>query len=203
MVHHEHDAGVGFDLRERHVVGIAQSHAIQELRRPVRQAICDPEVGIGVERRHDLAGIALDLAHQVVARLSRFPGAGGQRFLHAGVVRQPVDQHPPLRAVKRRNAELKAGIELVDHAVDPAADQAADARHQDPVEHGPHRQRGQGGRQPHRNRDCFGHSFSGYSRTRQPAFGTGPARPDRTLADTGPGLSLEVNIVPLGTSSTV
>ena len=167
----------------------------------MRHPIRDPKVGIGIERRHDLASVALDLAQQLVARLSRFPAVGGQCFLHGRVVRQPVDQHPPPSAVKRGNTELKACIQLVNHAVDPTADQPADARDQNPVEHGPHSQRGQGGDQPHRNRDCLGHSFRRYSQTSQLTPGSGPARPKRTVAGTGTGLSPEANIVPLGASS--
>ena len=93
MVHHEDDARVRLDLRQRPIVGVPHADPVEKLNGAPRHEVADPEVEPGVERRHDLARIALDLAGQGRPRHPGFPRLAFERLHHLGITGQPLDEN--------------------------------------------------------------------------------------------------------------
>ena len=63
------------DRREAGLVREAQAHPVEQARRRgATSQVAEPEVEVGVERRHDLAGVARDLRHR---HLAGHPGRAG------------------------------------------------------------------------------------------------------------------------------
>ena len=161
VVHHEDDAGAGLDAGERLVVRITEAHAVEAFHRPSREVIADAKVGVGVEGGHDLPGVALHLPAQHLARDAGGLGLGLDRLHHVRVVGELVDQHPALSLLKRRDLQLEPGVHLLDHAVESAAQEPARARHEDPVQRGPERERAHHAQDPERQREGAGHARAG------------------------------------------
>ena len=158
VVHDEDDAGAGLDAGQPLVVRIAQAHAVQELSHAPCQVIADAEVGVGVEGGHDLAGVALHLPAQHLARGAGGLGLGLDRRHHVGVVAELVDEHPALGLLERGDLQLQPGVDLLDHAVEAAAQEPARARHQDPVQRSPEGERAHHREDPERQRERAGHA---------------------------------------------
>ena len=158
VVHHEDDAGAGLDAGERLVVRIAEPHAIEALHRPPGDVIADAEIGVGVEGGHDLAGVALHLPAQHLARGAGGFGLGVDRLHHLGVEAELVDEHPALGLLEGRDLQFQPRVDLDDHPVEAAAQEPPHARHQDPVERSPERERADDREDPERQREGIGHA---------------------------------------------
>ena len=157
VVHHEDDAGAGFDAGERLDVGIAEAHAVEALHRAPGDVIADAEVGVGVEGGHDLAGVAFHLPAQHLAGRAGVLRLGVDRLHHVGVVAELVDEHAAPGLQEGRNLQLQPRVDLLDHAVETAAQEPARARHQDPVERSPECERVHQRENPERQRERAGH----------------------------------------------
>ena len=127
----------GIDRGQRLVVAVADADAIEHLRNAPGDAGADAEIGIGAERRHDLAGVALHLLHRDFARHAGFPGVLVGRMQHFRIEHQAVDQHLALGELERLDAKLETGVEFVDGAIGAPPHRPAHARHQDAVDQRP------------------------------------------------------------------
>ena len=128
VVHHEHDGRMGRHARETLVVAVPDPHAVQRLGDAPGEPVADPEVEVGVERRHDLGGVLAHLLGRERARHVLRCGLGRGRLLHLRVVDQHVDQRLAPRALERAHLDLELAGDLVEHAVRPIAQQPAPAR---------------------------------------------------------------------------
>ena len=171
VVHHEDHAGAGLDAGQRLVVGIAEAHAIEGLHRTPGDVIGDAEIGVGVEGRDDLAGVALHLPAQHLARRAGGLSLRVDRLHDLGVVAELVDEDPAPGLLEGRDLQLQPRVDLFDHAVEAAAQEPARARHQDAVERGPERERADHAEDPERDRQRFAHA-----RLSRPG-GQGPSDP--------------------------
>ena len=122
------DAGAGLDTGERLVVRIAEPHAIEALHRPPGDVIADAEIGVSVEGGHDLAGVALHLPAQHLARDAGGFGLGVDRLHHLGIEAELVDEHPALGLLKRWDLQFQPRVNLDDHPVEAAAQEPPHAR---------------------------------------------------------------------------
>ncbi len=159
VVHDEHHARLGRDARQRLVVRVSQADAVEETHAPAREVVADAEVEVGVEGGHDLAGVALHLANQHLARGAGRERLGFDRRRDLGVVGQAVDEDLSLRLVKCRHLELKPGVELGDDPIHLLAKEPAHTGDQQALHQRPERQGASDDRNPEGDRDAFRHPF--------------------------------------------
>jgi hypothetical protein len=76
---------------------------------------------------------------------------------HLRIVDQPVDQDLPLGELERLDLDSEAAVDPVDQAIQPAPQEPAAARDQQPVEQRPQRERQDRDEQPERNGDRLAH----------------------------------------------
>ena len=157
MIHHENDARIGLDAGQRFIVGVPQSDPVEELSGAPRQVVANPEIGISIERRHDLACIALDFPDQDFSWYVGFLRYGLDRFHHLGIIGQPIDQDLAFRLLERGNLQLQARVQLVDHAIDAPPDHPSRARNEQEIDHRPERERTGYHCNPYRKGDRFRH----------------------------------------------
>ena len=152
VVHDEHHRGVGLDARQVLGVDVPQPHAVQQLRHALADPVADAEVQVGVERRHGLAGVALDALVAVRSGM-RCPWSELlRRLLHLRVGQQAVDQRLAAGALERADADAQALADLVDHLVGRAHRRPAQQRHQRVLVQRPDCERSRQRRQPERDR---------------------------------------------------
>ena len=160
VVHHEDDARVRLDLRERPLVGVPHADPVEELDGAPCQVVPDPEVEPRVERRNDLARVAFDLAGQDLARRARLPGPALDRLHHPGVMGQQLDEDPAPGPMESGDPEVEPRVQLVDHALDPPPEEPAHARDEEPVENRPQHERAARDRDPDWKGDRLRHRGS-------------------------------------------
>ena len=117
------------------------------------EPVADAEVEVGIERRHDLAGVGLDdldshFDRHVVGR-GVLPG----RLLHLVVIDEPIDQRAPAGLLERPDLDLQAGADLVEDLVGAAAEKPAGTRNEQAVEQREGREHSDQERQPQRHRN--------------------------------------------------
>ena len=153
VVHDEHHRGLLGDRVQPGVVGVADAHAVEETRQCLASPVADAEVHVGVERRHDLACVALHLIECHFTRHAARVGKRLRRLLHLVVEDQAVDQGLPAHLLERADADLQPPADVVEHAVGAALDEPARARQQQAVEQRPQGQQPSHHNQPQRQRD--------------------------------------------------
>jgi hypothetical protein len=116
---------------------------------------------IGIERRHDLARIAIHALRHDLARLPFLEAFPLHRGLHLRVMEQPVNQDLAPGQLELRQLQVEAGVDLPDHPVDLVMEVPAHARHQQAIEHGPGCQQQQDDEQPGRQGNGGSHSGCG------------------------------------------
>lgn len=142
---------------QRFIVGVTKTHAIKRFGQPPRQLGADLEIGIGGERRHDFARIALSLVHGDLARHASLLRVLFDSGEDVRIIQQPVGQHLTLGEFERLDVQLEAGIQLVDGAVGAVAQRPADRRDQQPVEQGDDGKQREERNRPDRQRDLARH----------------------------------------------
>jgi len=157
VIHHEHHGGLGRHRRQAGLVGVADAHPVQQAADALAQPVADAEVEVGVERRHDLARVALDDVLHDLARHAAGLGELARRLLHLVVEYQPVDQRAPAGPLERPDLDAQPRAHLVEHLVGAAADHPAHRRQQQPVEQRPQGQHRYQQGQPQRNGDGRAH----------------------------------------------
>jgi hypothetical protein len=130
VVHDEHHRRLWIDLRQAFVVGESDAHPIQQAREPFRQPVANTKIDIGIEGRHDLMCIAQHFRLRHFAWHLVLGGVGLHRLKHFRVVGETIDQHLALGKLERTDADVKTGVDLVDHPIDAPAQKPARARHQ-------------------------------------------------------------------------
>ena len=182
VVHDEDHGGVGRHAGQGAFVGEAQAHAIEEAGHGAGDRIADAEVDVGVEGRHDLARVAMDLGHRRLARDVVGAGVVVGGGHHLRVVDQPVDQHLPLGELERLYLDIEPPVDAIDQPVETPPQEPAAARDQQAVEQRPQREGGDRQEQPERNGDRLAHR-SAHHPAHRPAAGAstaggrGPRRP--------------------------
>ena len=160
VVHHEHQRRFGRHGGDSLLVDVADANPIHELGAVLRQPVADAEIDVGIEGRHDLAGVNFDPRHD--------GGAGDvlglrlrlHRCLHARVVQQAIDQHSALRQFERRDLDIEPRVDLFDDPVHPAAKIPAHAREQQAIEDRPRREQDEDRQHPHRQRHGLRHALA-------------------------------------------
>ncbi len=114
-----------------------EPHPVERARQRPRQPGADPEVGVGVERGDDLAGVAAHPGQGQLARQVLLVGGRVHRPHHLGVVDQAVDEHLSGGALEGADLDVETAVDLVDHPLDAAPQEEAHSGDQEPVEGGP------------------------------------------------------------------
>ena len=140
VVHDEDDRRARVDRRQRRRVGVAEADAVGHLGERLGEPVADPEVDVGVERRHDLAGVAVHALDEHVARHAALGDLLLHRREHALIARQAVEQGAPPGQLELRQLDLEARADLVHDAAHLAPEVPAHAGQQEPLERREQRQ---------------------------------------------------------------
>ena len=157
MVHHEHYSRVGADFRDALRIDVPDSHAVEGPRDPAPDPVADAEVEVGVERRDDLARVALDLAQRCGQGKVVFPRVLLGGGLHPAVGEQAVDERLALGALEGPDSDAQALAQLVDHLVRGMRHQEAQRGHHGVLVERPDGERRHHDEQPSRDRDAVAH----------------------------------------------
>ena len=160
VIDHEHQRRARCDGPQRGLVGEADPHPVQQPGDRPRHRVADPEVDVGVERRHDLAHIAVNPRPDGGDRLLGGLRMLGDRGLDARIVEQPVDQRLAPGQLERGQFDRQPAVQPLDHAVDAPTQEPAHARGQHQHQHRPGRQEGHQQKQPAGQGDQLGHGGS-------------------------------------------
>jgi hypothetical protein len=153
MVHHKHDGGVLEHRSQPGIVGVADAHAVQRAADRLAEPVADAEIEVGIERRNDLARVALDDLHRNFTRHALRRGELPRRLLHLVVVEEPIDQRTAARSLKRPDLDLQSAADFIEHLVRAAAQEPARAGHEQSIQQREGGEHGDQDRHPQRHRN--------------------------------------------------
>ena len=153
VIHHQHYRGVGIDAGNAGGVDVAESHAVQRAGDGAPEPVADAKVEIGVERRHDLARIALDFFQHRGQRRAVARGVLLGGLLHLRIGEQAMHQRLAPRALERADADAQAMRDVVDHLVRRTRHHPAQRRNQQVLIEGPRGEHCHRDREPQRHAD--------------------------------------------------